>query len=341
MYSSRENKRKYLLKMHLSSKLMVRYYSTPSKIWVKLNGGPSSQVPISGCTNIDDFAKKVQKEFMINSQVTLFGSLDKKSLRPGLQIKDFFKTDDFKNNTDESPLFAKIIPISKDEIASKIIYVRDIDGECRPLDSFTDVLIESDADVKEIYEGKGSALYQITQPKSRVTKLKQLKHGEKYDVYSRYEQSYQQEHRWQQSEDMAMEEEVALALKDCFHFRFGSTLLNMPRKIYGTDGEVAQEWDAVFKVGDVLYLCEAKHVMSCAKVANIPQRIKLFKEQLQPHAPKDFSIGVNQVVGVVCGTYFPPLVQEKARELGLICVYPSGWRYQVDKFVPYDYQMKI
>jgi hypothetical protein len=74
-------------------------------------------------------------------------------------------------------------------------------------------------------------------------------------------------------------------------------------------------------VNDVLYLCEAKHTMCIDKVPKIPQRIKIFKEQFQQHAQEEFSIGINNIVGVACGTYFPPLVREKAHKLGLICVY--------------------
>jgi hypothetical protein len=114
----------------------------------------------------------------------------------------------------------------------------------------------------------------------------------------------------------------------------------MPTDVLGADGNVVQEWDAAFKVDDVLYLCEAKHVMCINKVPKIPQRIKMFKEKFQPHAQKEFSVGINKIVGVACGTYFPPLVRKKAHELGLICVYPTGWRYYDDK-LPEGFKIEL
>ena len=195
--------------------------------------------------------------------------------------------------------------------------------------------------MKEIYESKGSALYLLTEPKKRLTKFKQLKDGEKYGVLSRYEQSFSQELRWQQMEDRAMEEEVALAMKNYLHSHVGSNVIEMPTDVFGTGGEIVQEWDAAFKVDDVLYLCEAKHVMCIDKVPKIPQRIKMFKEQFQPHAQEEFSIGINKIVGVACGTYFPPLVRKKAHELGLICVYPTGWRYYDDKKLPKGFKIEF
>jgi len=226
-------------------------------------------------------------------------------------------------------------------IYSKTIYIRDIDEDCQPLDSYTEVLVRNEADMKAIYEGKGSALYLLTEPKKRVTVLKQLKDGEKYGVFSRYEQSFSQELRWQQMEDRAMEEEVALAMKNYLHSHVGSNVIEMPTDVVGTGGNIVQEWDAAFKVDDVLYLCEAKHVMCIDKVPKIPQRIKMFKEQFQPHAQEEFSIGINKIVGVACGTYFPPLVREKAHELGLICVYPTGWRYYDDKKLPKGFKIEF
>jgi hypothetical protein len=201
--------------------------------------------------------------------------------------------------------------------------------------------VESDADMKEIYESKGSALYLISEPRKRLTKFKQLKDGEKYGVYSRYEQSFSQELRWQQHEDMAMEEEVAQAMKKYLRLHVGSNVTELPRKVFGSDGNVVQEWDAVFKVENVLYLCESKHVMSVDKVPKIAQRIQMFQEQFQPDAQQEFSTDIKKIVGVACATYFPPLVREKALELGLICVYPTGWRYYDDKRLPEGFKIEI
>ncbi|EGF83440.1 hypothetical protein BATDEDRAFT_85917 [Batrachochytrium dendrobatidis JAM81] len=321
----------------------LRYYSTPTaalNLWVKHNGGPSTQVSTKSCINIDDFAKKVKQELNTSSQIALFTSLDKEALRPGLAVKELLKTDEFKNNTDESPLFVKIIPVTSDSIASKTIYVQDIDEECKPVDRFTEVVVENDTDLRQILGSKGEALYQLSNPKKRITKLKQLIDGEKYNVYSRYEQSFADEVRWQKKENAAMEEEVALALKNYLHLHLGSAVIDMPTDVLGSNGNIVQEWDAAFKVDDVLYLCEAKHVMSTDKLPKISQRIQTFKEQFQPHAQEQLSIGINKIIGIACATYFPPLVRKEAHDLGLICVYPSDWRYRVDKTLPIEFKIE-
>jgi hypothetical protein len=130
-------------------------------------------------------------------------------------------------------------------------------------------------------------------------------------------------------------------MKNYLHSHVGSNVIEMPTDVVGPGGRIVQEWNAAFKVDDVLYLCEAKHIMCIDKVPKIPQRIKMFKEQFQQHAQEEFSIGINKIVGVACGTYFPPLVRKKAHELGLICVYPTGWRYYDDKKFPQGFKIEF
>jgi hypothetical protein len=64
-------------------------------------------------------------------------------------------------------------------------------------------------------------------------------------------------------------------------------------------------------------------------VAEFPDRIREFK-QLQPNAQPVFH-NVKKYAGVLCGTLFPTLVRKNAHNLGFICVYPSGHRYDVGK----------
>jgi hypothetical protein len=182
--------------------------------------------------------------------------------------------------------------------------------------------------MKVIKDSQG--LIHPSMPEEVLISFEDIKDGEKYHVY-KFAQNFQS---WQKKEADAMEEEIALTMKNYLHLHLGSNVIEMPTEVNGTDGKVLQEWDAAFKVDDVLYLCEAKHTMSIDKVPRIPQRIKTFKEQFQAHAQEDFSMGINKIVGVACGTHFPPLVRKKAPELGLICVYPSGWRYNAEKKSP-------
>lgn len=58
------------------------------------------------------------------------------------------------------------------------------------INSFTKVIVENDVDLKQIFEGKGSALFLLSNPKKLITKFKQLIDGERYNVYSRYEAKY-------------------------------------------------------------------------------------------------------------------------------------------------------
>jgi hypothetical protein len=96
--------------------------------------------------------------------------------------------------------------------------------------------------------------------------------------------------------------------------------------------DLKQEWDGAFKVDDVLYLCEAKHVMTLDKVLKIPDRIKKFWE-LQPYAQSEFR-NIKNVVGVACGTYIPEMVRQEAHKAGLICVLQKILKLLI-KFIGY------
>jgi hypothetical protein len=169
----------------------------------------------------------------------------------------------------------------------------------------------------------------LSDPKNRITKFKQLIDGEKYNVYSRYEKSFADEVRWQQNEYKAMEEETLLAMKTFLINHLGGSVIDMPTDIMGSDGKTTvQEWDAIFKVDDVLYLCEAMHNMTLRQVNKLPQRIKLFNK-FRVDAQEEYR-QVNKFVGVLCGTFFPSDIRESAHQRGYIFVYPSGNRYGVE-----------
>ena len=311
---------------------LVRYSSSLSKLWVKHNGSQAIKVSTAGCKDISDFAEAIKQKLSpkLNSysadQLTLHKTLTDAPLRPGLTIEELSKF--VEPNTDESPLFVK----TQESITTvqKTIFVQDIDEDCRPVDSFAEFIVENNDDLKQIFEGKGSALYQLSNPKDRVTKMKQLIDGERYNVYSRYEQSFVDEVRWQQMEDQAMEQETNLAVKRFLGSQLGDSVADMPTDILGSDGKtIVQEWDAVFRDGDVLYLCEAKHDVTLKKANKVPQRIRDFKK-LQPNAQPEFG-NCRKYVGVLCGTLFPKEIRENAHNQGFVCVYPSGHRYDEQK----------
>ena len=316
---------------------IVRYSSSLAKLWVKHNGSQAIKVSTSGCKDISDLAKAIKKELpkqlsaFDSNQITLHTSLTDAALEPDFLIASISAA----GLSAELPLFVK----TQESITTihKTIFVQEIDREWRPIDSFTKVVVENDGDLKEIFEGKGSALYQLSNPKDRVTKMKQLIDGGKYNVYSRYEKSFVDEVRWQQMEDKAMEQETYLAVKKFLICQLGDSVADMPTDILGSDRKtVVQEWDAVFRDGDVLYLCEAKHNMTLEHVNKLPERIEKFK-QFQPDAQSEFH-SAKKLVGILCGTYFPEKIRKTADLFQFICVYPSGHRYDVQK-PPTDFKM--
>jgi hypothetical protein len=318
---------------------LLRSYSTSQaalKLWVKHNGAPSTQVPIKGCSNIDDFAEKVKQKLNLNCQVAVFSSLDKEALDPGFAIKDLLKMEGLRNNTSKFPLYIRLIPVTQDSIATKTIYIGETDDDGKFIGEYKRRTLRNDRDLKKVIQD-AQGLVHLSSPDDILVSFEDIKDGEEYHIH-RFAQNFQS---WQKKEADAMEEEIALAMKNYLHLHLGSNVIEMPTEVNGIDGKVVQEWDAALKVDDVLYLCEAKHTMSIDKVPKIPQRIKTFKEQFQAHAQEEFSIGINKIVGVACGTYFPPLVREKAHQLGLICVYPSGWRYSVEKKLPNGFEIEF
>ncbi|OAJ42894.1 hypothetical protein BDEG_26286 [Batrachochytrium dendrobatidis JEL423] len=252
-------------------------------------------VSTAGCLNISDLAKAIKQKLpnqfyaVDSNQISIHQSLQDAPLEPDLPLAS----------------------ISTAGLSAKLPLI-DIDEECCPLDSFSKYLVENDADMEDIYEGKGSALYKLSDPKKQITLVEQLINGEKYN-----------------NEDQAMEEETHLAVKRFLATHLGPSIEVMPTDIMAADGKtVVQEWDAVFKDGDVLYLCEAKHNMTDKQVTKLFARIRKFKE-FQANAQPEFR-NVTKYVGVLCGTLFPEDIR-KIAHLGFICVYPSGYCYDVKK----------
>jgi hypothetical protein len=127
-----------------------------------------------------------------------------------------------------------------------------------------------------------------------------------------------------------LQKKLFLAMKRFLINHLGPSFIEMPTDILGLDGKtIIQEWDAVFKVDDVLYLCcEAEHNMTLQQVNKTVKRIEKFKG-FKMNAQAEFR-QVNKFVGVLCGIFFPEDLRKTAHILGYICVYPSGNRYGVE-----------
>jgi hypothetical protein len=85
---------------------------------------------MEACKDIDHFSKKVKKGFNTNCQLSVFSSLDQEPIKPGPTIHELLKMDGLRKKSDESSLFVKLIPVTQDSIASKSIYIRDVDDDC-------------------------------------------------------------------------------------------------------------------------------------------------------------------------------------------------------------------
>ncbi|KAJ1503497.1 hypothetical protein HMI56_002107 [Coelomomyces lativittatus] len=230
-------------------------------------------------------------------------------------------------NTAESPLLIKTPEPTT--ATQKTIFIQNIDEECHPIPgSFIEFVIENNTDLNNLFPKKGEYLTLLSKPNYGITSFKQLIDGERYKFKSYYEQSFIDELCWQQNEDKAMEQETYLAMKQFLATHLGPSVEDMPTNIMASDGKtIVQEWDAIFKDGNVLYLCEAKHNMTFEHITKFPGRIRKFKE-FQANAQPEFR-NITKHVGVLCGTLFPDLVQNCAHNHGFFCVYPSGHHYNV------------
>jgi len=314
-----------------------RCYSTPkaaSKLWVKHNGSPSTQVSTKTCINIDDFADKVKQKLNTNCQVALFTSLDKEPIKPWLTIKELIKTE-FKNNSGESPLLVKIIPATQDQITAKTIYIGETDEDGEFMGEYKQRTLRNDHDLmKVIKEAQG--LIHPSFPEKVLISFDDIKDGEKYQLY-KFAQNFQS---WQKKEADAMEAETLLSMKTYLMEKLLALSIDLPTDIYDSTGKQIQEWDGILLSGDTLYLLEAKHSVSIEKIKKIADRVKKFPQIMKLSAEKVFDVKDRKIVGIACGTRFPSGCREEAHRLGLMAVYPSGSRYRVDGKIDFDYAIQ-
>ena len=306
------------------------------KLWVKHNGSPSTQVPIKGCNDIDDFAQKVKKKLNTKNQVALFTSLEKEALFPGLAIKDLLKTDDFKNNSGESPLFVKITPVPKASIATKTIYIGETNKHGKFTGEYKQRKLRNDQDLMLVIN-RAHGLIHPSMPKRVLISFVDIKDGEQYHLYQ-YGQGFQS---WQKQEAVAMDAETLLSMKTYLMEKLLASSIDLPTDLYDSKGTQIQEWDGVLLSGDTLFLLDAKHSMSVEKVKEMAGRVKRFPQIMELSKQKELNIKYNKIVGVACGTQFPVESRMEARRLGIMIVYPSGRRYLVESDkIDFDYAIE-
>jgi hypothetical protein len=160
-------------------------YSTPKaalRLWVKHNASPSTQVSTKSCINIDDFADKVKQELNINGQVALFTSLEKNALRPGLKIKELFKTE-LKNNSGATPLLVKIIPATQDQFTAKTIYIGETNEDGEFIGEYKRLILRNDHDLMKVIKLDAQGLIHPSSPDHVLLHFDDIKDGEKYQLY--------------------------------------------------------------------------------------------------------------------------------------------------------------
>jgi len=315
-----------------------RCYSTPnaaSKLWVKHNGNPSIKVSTKSCIDIDDFAKKVKQELNTNGPVALFTALDKEPVKPWLTIKDLLKTE-FKNNSGEAPLFAKIIPATHDQIVTKTVYIGETNEDGEFMGEYKRRLLRNDHDLMKVIKPEAHGLIHLSSPDVVLLSFDDIKDGEKYQLY-KFAQNFQS---WQKKEADAMEAETLLSMKTYLMENLLASSIDLPTDIYDSTGKQIQEWDGILLSQDTLYLLEAKHSMSIEKIKKIADRVEQFPQIMNVSAEKVFDVKDRKIVGIACGTRFPIGCREEAHRLGLIVVYPSGSRYRVDGKIDFDYAIQ-
>ena len=317
----------------------ARFYSTHKntlKLWIKHNGCPPTQVPVKGCTNMDDFADKVKQKINTHSPVSFFTSFDTKALDPGLSIKDLLKTDFLKSNSSQSPIYVKITPAAaEDSIAVKSIYIAETDDDGKFTGKYKQVKDMQQKDFMTIIKDS-QGLVHISSPEYLVVNFESLKDGEKYHLY-RVGQNF---HGWQRHEAEAMEAETLLCMRTFLMEKLQASPINLPRLFFNVRGDILQEWDGILVSDDTLYLLEAKHSMTLEKVKITSQRVHDFPQMIKQSRQKVLEVNYNKIVGVVCGTLFPDDCRKEALRLGLMVVYPSGSRYAVNGKNEFDYAIE-
>jgi hypothetical protein len=230
-----------------------------------------------------------------------------------------------KKNSDESPLFVKLISATQDSIAKKTIYIRDIDDDGKFTDEYIEYKVKNKEDLRDTYRN-GRGLVHLSDPKKCIVSFDEIKDGEKYQVF-RYSQDFA---GWQKKEADAMEAETLLSMKAFLEEKFQATPISLPTDFLDATRRQVQEWDGVLLSKDTLYLLEAKHSMTVEKVRTIAERVNQFPKMIE-QSSKAFDVKYSKIVGVACGTLFPIDCCDEAHRLGLMAMYPSGSRYGLNE----------
>ncbi|KAH6592415.1 hypothetical protein BASA50_008031 [Batrachochytrium salamandrivorans] len=116
--------------------------------------------------------------------------LEKKAIRPGLEMTELLNTDGFKNNTDETPLFVKIIPATQDSIATKTVYIGETNEDGEFMGEYKRRILRNDHDLMKVIKPEAQGLIHLSSPDDVLLSFDDIKDGEKYQLY-KFAQNFQ------------------------------------------------------------------------------------------------------------------------------------------------------
>lgn len=162
-----------------------RYHSTQRdlRLWVKHEECPSTKVFIKGCVDIDDVAKRIRRKLNTKCLVAVYTSLEKEALCPGLAINDLLKSD-LKNNSDESPLFVKLIPNDNDFVEPKTIYIGSEDYDGNFTGNFTERTVGNNHDLMKLLgDEDAQGLVHVSSPNKLLFDFEDIDDLEEYLLF--------------------------------------------------------------------------------------------------------------------------------------------------------------
>ncbi|SPQ94623.1 unnamed protein product (mitochondrion) [Plasmodiophora brassicae] len=217
-------------------------------------------------------------------------------------------------------------------IPNRVIYVQDIDDQMRYLESFTKITVESDRDVKNVLcEGAGVALQPVSDALAPVaTRMVHLRDSCQYRIVPSDNKPIVEKPKPPVPRNPAVEDKVVGSVRQWLmkHFgeKEGESAIALPRKLYHPMDKqqetCLQEWEAVFRIGDTIYLCDAQYhvpgrvINSELSNAAVQDKVAAFKRmQRAGFLDAMYREGVSRVVGVTCTAAPAPHVEQPGPSL--------------------------
>ncbi|KAH6582232.1 hypothetical protein BASA60_001994 [Batrachochytrium salamandrivorans] len=105
-------------------------------------------------------------------------------------MTELLNTDGFKNNTDETPLFVKIIPATQDSIATKTVYIGETNEDGEFMGEYKRRILRNDHDLMKVIKPEAQGLIHLSSPDDVLLSFDDIKDGEKYQLY-KFAQNFQ------------------------------------------------------------------------------------------------------------------------------------------------------